>query len=301
MPGQLGHGRLLDPLLVEPQQLLRVEHAGGGADVLPVELLDQLLDRENLLVAVRPSQPRKVVHQRPGQITVVAILQHAHRAVALRQPLLVGAEDHRQVREGRNGIPERLVHEDLSGRIDDVVVAARDERDLHLDVVHHRAEVVERHSVGTQDHLVLQLLVLRGDLALHEIAEGRRAFVRHAEADHGAGRAFGQVFVAARSGIFERVLLLRRLLAQLVEELLAAVAPIGASVRDQRRRVLLVCREAVHLEVRCVRATDLRSLVPGEPEPPQPVEDRLLRLLRAALAIGVLDPQDERALLLPRP
>ena len=77
------------------------KRAGELAHVLEVEPLDQLLAREHLLVAVRPAQAREVVHQRVGQEAVVAVLHHAHRAVALGQALAVGAEDHRHVRELR--------------------------------------------------------------------------------------------------------------------------------------------------------------------------------------------------------
>ena len=47
-------------------------------------------------------------------------------------------------------------------------------------------------------------------------------------------------------------------------------------------------------------AADIRALVPVEPEPPQVLEDARLRLLRRSLGVGVLDAQDERAVLAVR-
>ena len=66
-----------------------------------VEPLDELAPRKDLVVAMRPAEAREVVHQRLGQVAVVAVLHDAHRAMALGEALAVGAEDHRHVRELR--------------------------------------------------------------------------------------------------------------------------------------------------------------------------------------------------------
>src|SRR5205085_9571670 len=78
-----------------------------------------------------------------------------------------------------------------------------------------------------------QLLVLGADLALHQIAEGGDAFVRHAEAHHGARGSLGDAAIAAGPRILESALFPRRLLAQLVELLLGADAAVGAPAGDQ--------------------------------------------------------------------
>jgi hypothetical protein len=67
--------------------------------VLEVEPFHQLVFRKDLLVAMRPAQACQVVHQRFGQVALVAVLRDAHRAMALRQPLAVGAEDHGYMRK----------------------------------------------------------------------------------------------------------------------------------------------------------------------------------------------------------
>jgi len=51
-------------VLREPLELGRVEDRAGRGDVLDVEELDELGAREHLLVAVRPPEPRQVIHQR---------------------------------------------------------------------------------------------------------------------------------------------------------------------------------------------------------------------------------------------
>src|SRR5262249_48460425 len=86
-----------------------------------------------------------------------------------------------------------------------------------------------------------------------------------------------------------------------VEILLGAVAAVRRARRDQALDVGLVHRESLGLEVRPVGPAHARAFVPVEAEPAHRVEDRLHAVLRAALAIGVFDAQDELATLLPGP
>src|SRR5439155_11288999 len=69
--GQARVRRRLQVLLVEPGQLLRIELRGRARDVREVEPLDELLRREDFLVAVRPAEPREIVEQRFRQIALV--------------------------------------------------------------------------------------------------------------------------------------------------------------------------------------------------------------------------------------
>jgi hypothetical protein len=64
------------------------------------------------------------------------------------------------------------------------------------------------------------------------------------------------------------------------------------AVGDELLGDFLVAREPLHLEH--------RALVPVEAQPLQAVEDRVDRLLRRALEVGVFDPQDESAAVAPR-
>mgnify|MGYP003694725645 CR=1 FL=1 len=53
--------------------------------------------------------------------------------------------------------------------------------------------------------------------------------------------------------------------------------------------------QALRLAVGPARAADVGPFVPVEPEPAQVLEDALLGLLRRTLGVGVLDAEDERA------
>ena len=79
---------------------------------------------------------------------------------ALAEPLLVRAEDQRHVREPRGRGAERLVQQHLLGRVRNVIVAAHDVRDRHVDVVDHDREVVGRVTIGAQHDEVLDRGVL---------------------------------------------------------------------------------------------------------------------------------------------
>src|SRR6185312_8346894 len=76
-------------------------------------------------------------------------------------------------------------------------------------------------------------------------------------------------------------------LAHRLELLLRGVVPVGETLREKLLPDLAIAREALHLEE--------RPLVPVELEPLHRVEDGLLRFLRRALEVGVLDAQDELA------
>ena len=74
-----------------------------------VNARDQLVAREQLLVAARrPAEQREEIDHRLGQIALLLVLRHRRRAVALAQPLLVGPENQRHVRERRHRRAERV-------------------------------------------------------------------------------------------------------------------------------------------------------------------------------------------------
>ena len=75
---------------------------------------------------VAPAEQREVVAHRLGQVAGVAQLLHRRRAVALGELLAVGAVQQRQVGVERRLGAQRLEHEQLLGRVGEVVLAADD-------------------------------------------------------------------------------------------------------------------------------------------------------------------------------
>nr|WP_263975361.1 hypothetical protein [Leptolyngbya sp. 7M] len=92
----------------------------------------------------------------------VAIRRHRNdlAVFAFRQLALVRRHYERQMRECRRRDAERFVNEDLFVRVRQMVLAANDVRDLHLDVVADDREVIERMSVRTQQNEVLDLGII---------------------------------------------------------------------------------------------------------------------------------------------
>ena len=88
---------------VHPLELLGVEDGRRRVDALEREQADQLGEREQLALGVEmPAHQREEVDDRLGEVAGLAQLLDARRAVALREPLPVGAEEQRQMRERRH-------------------------------------------------------------------------------------------------------------------------------------------------------------------------------------------------------
>ena len=86
------------------------------------------------------------------------------------------------MRERRRRASERLIEQDLLRRVRDVIVAADDMRDPHVDVVDDDREVVGGLGVGAQDDEVFDHRVREFDRAVHQVGEAGLA-LRHLEAD----------------------------------------------------------------------------------------------------------------------
>src|SRR5699024_870532 len=99
----------------------------------------------------------------------------ADRPVALGQPGAVVAENHRYVGElGRLDI-ERAIDIDLARRVVDVIVAADDQVDAHVEIVDDYGKVVGRRTIGAHDHQIVELAVGHLDGPAHAIAKQDRS------------------------------------------------------------------------------------------------------------------------------
>src|SRR5690606_35816218 len=152
-----------------------------------------------------------------------------------------------------------------------------------------------------EDHEVLERVVLVDDVAAQEVRHDRLAVERHLEADdvglasvqlrlYLLGGEVAAVPVVAR---WELVLLL--LLADGLQALRGAETAVGVAILDQPLRDLGVAVLALALDIRRVRAADVRPLIPLEPEPAEAVHQVLDRAFDESLAVGVLDAEDELA------
>ncbi len=181
--------------------------------------------------------------------------------------------------------------------------------DPHQVVVYDVGEVVRGVAVALEQHLVVHQVVVDADLAAQQVGDGGLALARHRQADHvrlprgAAPRRLGGRERAAVAVVAERVrdLLPSLLLAQRFEALPGAEARVRGAAGDELLGVVAVDREALALAVRPVRAADVRPLVPRKAQPAQRLEDHALGGRVRALAVGVLDAQDELPAVLLRP
>ena len=206
--------------------------------------------------ARRPPEQREEVEHRLGQEALPLVLHHRRRAVPLAQPPLVGAEDQRHVREARHRRAERLVEQHLLRRVRDVIVAADDVGDPHVDVVDDDRQVIGRVAVRPQDDEVLDHRVVELDPPVHHVVVRRRARRACGSGSRAARPAASRAAISSRRERGARAVVrprLPRLLGRLALRLDlvgVAVAVVGVARRDQALGRLAVAVEPLRLEVR---------------------------------------------------
>ena len=95
--------------------------------------------------------------------------------MSLAEARLVRSENQRHVGKLRQDRAQRLIKLDLPGRIGEMIVAANDVGDLHVDVVDDDTKVIGRGAVGAGDDQIVQLAVVEHDVAFDHILDDRRA------------------------------------------------------------------------------------------------------------------------------
>ena len=248
------------------------------------------------IVARRPAQQRQEIPKRLRQEAFLGISGDAGGAVALGEPRAVRPQDERHVRKRGRRPVERLINQNLLGGVGEVVGAANDVGDAHVEVVGHHAQVVGGLAVAAQQDKVFDLLVGHFHPARHQVVEGGAAFLRHNEAQRVAlaalqpRRHFFRRQPPTTPVVLGRAAGLLRLLATLLELLRRAKARIGVAGGAQSLGQGVIAFEALRLEI--------RPLVPIQPQPAQAIEHRLDQLGAGAVGVSVFDAQDKDAALI---
>ncbi len=290
---QLGEGQAREILRAHPGQLLEVEDRRRGVEAIDREQGDHLGPRQDLAVASRaPAEQRQVVVQRLRQDALGAELFHRGGAGALGEALLVGPQDQRQVAKHRHLPAQRLEKWDVLGGVREVVLAADDVGDAHVDIVADHRHVIGRRAVRAQQDEVVEDVRREVHVAAHQVGEAD-VVVRHAET-HGEALAGGDAGgdlrgreAQAGARVKEGHATLLGLGALLGEQLGGAEAAIGRARRQQLLAALAVPGQPLALQE--------RPFVPRRADPGQRRQDLASHRGVRALAIGVLDAQHERA------
>ena len=170
-----------------------------------------------------------------------------------------------------------------------MVIAANDVGDAHVVIVDHDGEHISRIAVATQQHEVVEVLVLPDHAALDLVLNHGFAGLRRLEPDGGlhAGRRFGGIAVAPQAVIKAGAALGAGFLAHRREFLRRRIAAIGVAAGQQCFGNFAVPRGTVEL------VDDLAIVV--EPEPFQPVQNGVDGFPGRSLPVGVLDAQQHLA------
>ena len=198
--------------------------------------------------------------------------------MALGEAGAVGAKNERNMRkDGWHGT-EGAVEQKLLGRIGNVIGAANYVRDAHVDVVDYGAELIggqgrstDCASSRTEQHEILDLLVLNFARAEDGVVQAGGGTQRHAEAHRGILRGAGRHALAARAAdnppnfVFATDSFVREISARVFFR--RTIAEIGSSDGEQLFRCGSVTSKALGLIQ--------RSLIPIEAQPTQAIEDAL--------------------------
>ena len=242
---------------------------------------------------MRPSQTREIVAQGFGQVAHVAISTDAERTVTLAQLGAVRPVNEWNMGEGGHLGAEGDEQVLLTSGVVEMVITANDMGDRHVDVVDHHREHVGGGPIGAKEDHVVELGCRHPNLALDEIANDRLALERCFEAQHGidAQRCFRRIAVAPATIVEHRPaggLGLRTHGLELVRRAPAAIGlsfgekPLGGGAMPIQSRRLV---------------DGLR--IGNEPQPIQTFENRSDGTFGRAPAIGIFDPQQELATVVP--
>ena len=290
----------LEVFAADPAELLVVKDGRGFREAFEAEMLDEFLHREDFLVRrLRvPAEQGDVVDDGFRQVAHLDEVVERRRAVALRElrdaAVLVLAHDRREVDEDGDVPAERLVQEDVFRRRGDELRAAHDVRDAHEMVVDDVREVVRRHAVAFEEHLVFELAVRDRDGAVEDVLIRRLAALRHLLAD--------DVRVAVFEVLIDDVLrqvaagaVIAAELARRVVFLRVAEAIVGVAGPHKLFGIFLVEVHALALDVRAAVAAVARAFVWRDAREFQRALNEVDGVSDIARAVGVLDAQDEVA------
>src|SRR5215475_10682645 len=157
--------------------------------------------------------------------------------------------------------------------------------------------MVRRIAVGLEQHLIVDLLVLKRDRLTKRIVDDGRTTLLHLETHHtglfllGGNVCGGQV--TAVSVIAQHLFLLALLLPHSLQTFWGTPTAIGGTGSDQFLGIALIQGKTLRLSVRSIRTTHIRAFVPLQPDPAQRAQDRFLIASVRARLISVFNTDEK--------
>ena len=192
-----------------------------------------------------------------------------------------------------------LVQQIVLGGGAEVLAAPDHVGNAHQMVVHHVGEVVGGQAVPLQQDLVVQGLILHGDVAEADVVEGSGALVGDPLADD-VGLARRQIGPdLLRTQVPAGIVRPFKVAGVLLGFRLFAEAVIGRALFHQQLRVLAVQVAALRLDIGTHGASHIGTLVVSQAAFGHGAVNDLRRALYLTALVRVLQPEDERAAGLP--
>src|SRR5262245_35440604 len=152
-------------------------------------------------------------------------------------------------------------------------------------------------AVGLEQHLVVDLLVIKRDRLTKRIVYDGRAILLHLETHHTGLILFGGDVcgcqVTAVSIIAQHLFLLTLLLPHSLQAFRGAPTAIGGTSSDQFLGIALIQGETLRLPVRSVWTAHIRAFVPLQPDPAQRAQDRFFIASVRARLIRVFNTDEK--------
>ena len=219
--------------------------------------------------------------------------------MALAHLVVLVPHDGGAVDVGGNLPAEGLIEQIVLGGGGEIFAAPDHVGDAHEVVVHHVGEVVGGQAVPLQEHLVVQGLVLHGDVAKAHVVEGGGPLLGDALADD-VGHSCQQIGVDLLLGEFPAGV---RRPAEVAAVLLGigflAEAVVGRALLHQELGVLPVEVPALRLDIGPRGAANVGALVVGQAALGHGAVNHVRGALHQAALVRVLNAEDEGAVVMP--
>ena len=287
----------MDDARVERLQLGEVETRRGAAEAAEIERVDQRRRIDERLDGQAGADPGQLGDQSLRLDPRLAQRLDAERAEPLRE-LALRADQQGLMRESGRRRAERLEHLQLEPGIGDMILAAHDMGHGHLDIVDRARQHVEPGAVGAADDGIAEQggveplgpanEIVPGDrrVMIEPEAPMRTAPLRLQRAPLGRAQRQGGAIIDRGQAPPERDLALE---LQLLRRLPGRISAPRFGQPRQRRFIMVEARRLPLLTVR------------DEAKPGEIGANGLDVFLGRALLIGVVEPEQEAAPILPRP
>jgi hypothetical protein len=206
--------------------------------------------------------------------------------MALGQALSIRSDNHWHMREHWQRCIQGIEYVYLARGVIDVIIAANNMGNTHVDIINHYGKVVGRRAVTAGYYEIIQFFISDTDAPTHQILKYHRTFQGIAKADDGLDPRPGWVDFISAFMVVARFNILRALFFSHGIQLFGRTETVIGQPLFQKSV------EHFAVAIHPIRLED-RPIIIIEPNPAQTLENGINRSLGGALTVGIFHPQDE--------